>query len=281
MKSYKDVCKKISFDEYLKIPALGSTAIKHYARHPYHVGEIKKTNAMVIGSALHCLVLEPELFEKQFFVSEQPDKRLKAAKDEIQCCADNGVEWISSKDFEKINEMKESIFNKSKFAKKLLCDGIAESSIEFDYKGVNCKARFDYVKRIGSALFCCDLKKISPKSGVLDIDSIESYIGKFGCHIQAALYTYGLKQLLDTDEVYFVNIFVSEPSGNLESECVCSLMPEDSIEVGMSEIDLAVNNIEKYKEKINAEDFISDVQIFSGVINKGMPRIGLPKWYKL
>jgi hypothetical protein len=63
-------------EQYHKLPALGSTMISVLLDnakkfHLIQTGELQiKTRAMIIGSALHKIVLEPEDFESEFIVSD-------------------------------------------------------------------------------------------------------------------------------------------------------------------------------------------------------------------
>lgn len=281
MEKYKEIMKQMAAEEYHAMPEVGSSTVKKYSVAPYAVeNKIAQTDAMKIGSAFHMFILEPELFGSHYVVDDL-DLRRTADKAKIIQYKNASLEVLKPAQMQSISMMKEAIYTKSSYAKRLLSNGVAESVITFEIDGVLCKCRPDYVTKIDDTYFCVDLKKISPKGGVLTKKEIESYIATYGCHIQAAFYTAGIKQALQDDKVVFVNIFVQEPVSGVESNCVCSFMPDSSIEMGDVEVKLGIENIKKYRENLpTAEKFISEQQVFFGDIKSGMPSIGLPSWYK-
>ena len=70
-------------EQYHAHPALGSTNIKEILKNPYKfkMGVKKEqTPAMVMGSAIHCMVLEPHLFDEDYAIAPQYDGRTKEGK---------------------------------------------------------------------------------------------------------------------------------------------------------------------------------------------------------
>jgi exodeoxyribonuclease VIII len=66
--------------------AVSKSWLDRVAQSPYHLWlylnePFKKTDALVIGSAVDCLIFEPEEFDKQFIQGIKADKRSKAGKD--------------------------------------------------------------------------------------------------------------------------------------------------------------------------------------------------------
>jgi len=71
----------------MKRDYLSYSALKAYAKSPNHylmyVGrEFVETPAMVLGSALHCLVLEPQEWSKRYITAPKFDRRTKAGKEQ-------------------------------------------------------------------------------------------------------------------------------------------------------------------------------------------------------
>jgi len=89
-KSYKDGIYNITIAEYHNASAFSRTQLMTFDKSPYHFWyehlsglAIKKepTEAMVIGSAIHTLLLEPELFEQQYAVLPKIDRRTTKGKE--------------------------------------------------------------------------------------------------------------------------------------------------------------------------------------------------------
>jgi len=284
MKKYKEVSKKVPMQEYLKWDSLGSSDIKTYATAPYAVKNKRiETRAMRMGTALHTLLLEPNLFSETYYVGECWDRRLKPTKVEMVLAEDSGRIWLSSREMKKLTVMHDAVMRRSEFAHAMLSDGVAETVFEFKLGDVMGKCRPDYIKKINNTYFCVDVKKIAPKGGILNAHEIELYIANFGCHVQAAYYKLGLQTLLDVppESVEFVNVFVQEPSDEDDmAECVCTIMPDETIAMGEAVIEQAMANIKRYSDLPTAESYIRDEQLFMGTISDGIPMIGLPGWYR-
>ena len=76
----------LSFREYVAIPALNFSTLKHMRRSPAHARELslhpkESTTAQVRGSALHAAVLEPDTFRKRFGYGPEPEDGLSVNKD--------------------------------------------------------------------------------------------------------------------------------------------------------------------------------------------------------
>src|SRR6185369_8534287 len=87
--SYNDGVHNISNEEYHSSNGISRTSLMLLNKSPYHFwyeklsGEFEKkeqTPAMNLGSAFHTLLLEPELFDKEFAVMAKVDKRTKDGK---------------------------------------------------------------------------------------------------------------------------------------------------------------------------------------------------------
>ena len=117
-----------------------------------HRSEITTTDAMVMGSAFHKLVLEPDGFTAEFAVCPTVDRRTKAGKDAWAAFqADAGektvlMEWM----FNQVSDMAEAVITHP-LANFLTTDGEIETSIYYkdDLTGIECKVRPDIIKRVG------------------------------------------------------------------------------------------------------------------------------------
>lgn len=85
--SEKTIVKNLDFAEYrAKLDYISVSELKsfidspfsYYKRYIQGIRDNKKSSAMTFGSLVHCLVLEPDLFDKEYLVTEvRKDKRSK------------------------------------------------------------------------------------------------------------------------------------------------------------------------------------------------------------
>lgn len=185
-----------TFAEYLAIGAINWSSLKLYAKSPAHYRENadnprEQTVAMVLGSAVHCLCLEPMLFEQQYAVAPEVDRRTKAGKEQ----------WAS---FEAEHRSK-NILTAEQSA---LAHGIAASVLdgktgnllglcdereitltwEDPITGLQCKARLDAVDMVNG--LAVDIKTTEDASPQSFSRTVYNYL----YHGQAAFYLEGLRQ---------------------------------------------------------------------------------------
>lgn len=152
----------MSFERYLMHPALSSHQAMEYmscpARYLYNLQNPKPaTPAMIIGRAVHTGFLEPELFDSQFVVAPDIDRRSNGNKkiwEEFEASLKPGQQALKSKDMELVRKMVTAL-NNSK-AKQDIEGCKKEVSIFFEYLGVDCKARLDALDLVGNIFY--DLK---------------------------------------------------------------------------------------------------------------------------
>ena len=203
-----------------------SGGIKNY--DAYLRGELKTySKAFDIGSAFHCLILEPEFFHERFFVLEDTDICIKASgenwkennkkptmttvykkwyKEEIQPIIDEGVFTVISQDDMILLETMQSKLMAIPEIKSLLkaCDEF-EGIYSNEINGIKTKCKVDGLKYDD---FMIDLKTTG--SSVKDFLS-SSY--KYGYDQQAAFYTdtVGVKNfvfiVIEKNYPYNVGIF--------------------------------------------------------------------------
>jgi hypothetical protein len=73
----------------MKRDYLSYSALKAFAKSPNHYlqyvnREFVETPAMVLGSALHCAVLEPNEYGKRYTIAPKFDRRTKAGKEQAE-----------------------------------------------------------------------------------------------------------------------------------------------------------------------------------------------------
>lgn len=199
----------MSNEAYHAYDAIGSTTLKKIAdKSVLHAleSEFKQTDAMALGSAFHCLILEPEAFDAQFVVAPGVDRRTKAGKEQwAQFVAQSeGKTVMTEEQFETVEGMTKSL-KSHKLAMKMLNGGESEYSYFGTDQDTNLKlkCRPDYVNN--SVLI--DLKTTIDASP----DGFLRELLKYNYHLQAAFYidVFNLAQgpnELPTESFYFIAV---------------------------------------------------------------------------
>jgi len=180
-----------------------ASVLKKIKRSPLHwkEEERKETDAFSFGSAYHCFMLEPEKFEKEFFVFDEKEifeilrgegaKNVRATKAykewyENQMITAGSKTMLSAYDMEVIHKM-EARIKRHPFAYSLIRKGVAELShmveIENKFGKFKTKIRPDYLK-IEKGV-CVDLKTTTDAS----VKGFTRSAVEYDYHIQAALYS--------------------------------------------------------------------------------------------
>lgn len=201
-------------NEYHASYGISKSGLDNIDRSPKHYQWRKnnpqeQTDAMLIGSALHTLVLEPEKFNVEYAIALNVDRRTKEGKAEYATfIADNaGKEFISQKDYDNCAKMKEAVYSHPA-AQKLLTGGKAEQSffwIDQNFR-VLCKCRPDYLKDMGDYYIAVDIKttdNASPKEWFKS-----AY--KYRYHVQSAFYIDGIESVTNKPVKSFAFIVVEK-----------------------------------------------------------------------
>lgn len=159
-----------------------------------------------IGSMIHCLILEPENFDKEFAVAPKVDLRTTKGK---KVWADfvaehDGKIIIKSDDYENCSALAKSVLA-NEYVQKLLEGGVSEVSMfrEMEFDGVMYKGKCRPDRYIPDRRTIVDVKSCvdaSPKAFARDI-------AKFGYHIQAPWY----KELSNVDTFIFLAVEKTAP----------------------------------------------------------------------
>lgn len=198
----------ISMADYHNGPGVSSSGIKQLLRSPLHYAkraEFQQTPALLIGSAAHVRILEPELYPSQYAVWDGPDKRTKAGKDAWAAFQEehDGKEILTADQSAQVEAMAEAVFAHP--AAKLLTDGAREQSVYWRDKdsGVLCKCRPDYLRADGTII---DLKTaISAER-----DAFQRAAFNFGYHTSGDFYLEGVREVLGVADAPFVFLVVEK-----------------------------------------------------------------------
>ena len=192
----------LSGEEYHKEPGLSASGLRLLDKSPLHYKAAPRadTEALRFGTAVHCAVLEPERFEREYTrAPEGIDRRTKegrAAWSEFEA-ASEGKTVLKPEDHKALLGVAEAV-HAHPLAGKLLTGGAAEQSLFWNervyYGGrwadILCKCRPDYVKPLLDGPVIVDLKT-TRDAGAAKFQ--RSAYWDFGYHIQAAHYLRGFE----------------------------------------------------------------------------------------
>ncbi len=188
------VYPELSNREYHNAPGISKSGLDLIAKcpslykHRYIDGNHPDpTPAMLVGSLVHKLALEPDLFDQEFAVAPEISRRTKAGKIEWEAFveANKGKKIVSHDDFRKAREMAEAVLIHP-VAGGILKDGMAEISMFHRLgegageEGTLVKVRPDWIVEDVIA----DIKTTTDASATAFSRSCYN----FGYHMQAALY---------------------------------------------------------------------------------------------
>lgn len=181
---------------------------------PYHLhmvrehGPVKSRRPapqLVLGSATHCLVLEPSTFEQRYCHDLDENRNSRVYREFAQECANAGLTPLSDDDRERVFGMRDALHANPQIADAL--SGIQpEVSAWFidPASGVLCKMRADGVRptRHGKGALLIDLKTTSDASP----DAFSRSIHQYGYHTQCDWYVNGfaLAANLQCDGMLFI-----------------------------------------------------------------------------
>ncbi len=158
--------------------------------------------SMIVGSALHCMVLTPHLYSSNFAIAPECNKRTNEGKAAWhKFLSDNAdKEVLSGDDEETAKRMAESILMHPD-ASEMLTNGKPEVSLFWidDKTGLKCKGKTDWLRNEG-VIF--DIKK-SPDASFF---YFQKKIPEYRYHVQAAYYLDGYHRITGkcANEFYFI-----------------------------------------------------------------------------
>lgn len=203
----------------------------HYAYAPPH----EPSRAMVIGSAIHAAILEPELFaEKYMLLRDVTDRRSSVYKQAIKAHPADLV--ITGKEADLVAGMQESALFNPAINELLALHGLSEVTafVLCPDTGVLLRSRFDYLTETGVIV---DLKKTQD----IRYDQFARSVGRYRYHVQDALYSC-VYSLLTGDVPRFVFACIEEQSPH------ASKLYELDDEAKMIGLRLARRNIATYAQ---------------------------------
>ena len=172
----------------------------------------EKLQALDMGTALHCLLLEPDEFKNRFIVAPEFNRRTTAGKEAeaefLANCADLGKTIMSAEEGRKLNLMRDSVMAHPDARWLLEQPGSSELSIYWtdDETGEQCRCRPD--RLLSNYPFIVDVKKVD------DMARFERHVEEFRYHVQNAMYSDGhAKQFAEAPEFIFLAVSSSVECG--------------------------------------------------------------------
>jgi hypothetical protein len=213
--------------DYHRSAGISASGLKLISKTPYHFYSRYltgmphvQTDAMMIGSAAHTKILEPDKFDDEYAIYSGTMRRGKGwekFKDESE-----GKNILLRKDYDAIAGMRDAVFG-NRAASFLLKSGVVESSHFWidQSTGVLCKCRPDYLRED----VVIDLKTTEDASP----GGFSRSVANYSYHNQAAYYLDGVEQTSGTTIGQFIFICVERKPPHLVA--IYTLSPQD-VELG-------------------------------------------------
>lgn len=243
----------IPFAEYLTWDAISNSRINLARRSLLHFREaapVEQTDALKLGSFVHCGVLEPEAVALRYIVmpafENYPDNKTRDGKQSRSV----STEWYKAKvdEFRRVNADKEpiepatyktllginrAIARNARASKWLSEPGDTEVAIVWtdEETGLRCKARLDFKRR--------DEPDVTDLKTSRDAQGFSKAIATYGYHRQGAHYLAGVESCYGTARDF--NIIAVEPTPPYGVRS--APLSEDAIETGRSEVRQALRAI--------------------------------------
>jgi hypothetical protein len=175
--------------EYRALPAVNFSTLKYMAKSPLHYKHALEnpspvTDAMSIGTAEHCMVLEPSQFPPRYTV--WTGGRRAGKEWDAFCLANEGKTIIKSDEYDRCVAMRDAVRAHPAAGPILASGGESEKVVLWKdpETGLDCKARIDWL--CGSVV---DLKTTADG----DPRRFASLAARYRYHAQLAWYRWGVE----------------------------------------------------------------------------------------
>lgn len=221
---------KLSNAEYHALDYVSKSHLDLVDKSPFHYWDRyinpdrvipEPTKQMIIGSAFHSLVLEPDVFETEFMVEavdapKRPTATQRNAKKPSNQTLDAIAFWesfdnkakgktiLSLEDIERLTIMKQRIVEHPAASTILNLSGVAEQSYQWkdEKTGELCKSRPDFHTDDGTLIV--DLKTTSDASEL----GFQKSVHNFRYHVQAGFY---LRSIKEAQQFVFIAVETKPP----------------------------------------------------------------------
>ncbi|KLU14305.1 MULTISPECIES: PD-(D/E)XK nuclease-like domain-containing protein [Xenorhabdus] len=221
----------------------------------------EKKSALDMGTALHCLLLEPDEFDNRFIKAPQFNRRTNSGKEEekefLEECKKTGKIVMDYEQHRKLQLMRDSVMAHPGGRRLLEHDGVCEASIYWNdaETGELCRIRPD--KLIPDNDIIVDVKKVS------DISRFPTHIEEYRYHVQDAMYGEGYRQYTGTIPIF------------------CFLAVSESIDCGKYPVRLFV--LDQYDREVGFDLFRKNLNTYhecrvKGNFGLGFEVVQRPEW---
>jgi len=225
----------------------------------------ESTESMLLGHAVHCLVLEPESFDSRYAIApEGIDRRTKIGKEtwELFCTLSQGKEVLKQDVAIQARKCAAALFGHQVVAQAYVASGVksafTEHRIDFNFCDVDMRCKLDRILvDTGLILDIKTTRDVRP-------DSFKYSCRDFGYVRQAALYCEAAKQKYGRD---FRFIFACVATSSPYSIALYELSDVD-LQSGLAEAETLLT---EYKARYEANDWLP-------VYSKGINRLEVPKY---
>ena len=185
-----------------------SLSINHFLNYKQNPKE--PTPAMIFGSLVHCLALEPHNYSNEFCIAPKVDRRLKESKIEVLNENDFeiwkslnlGKKYISQEQLEHANILVDVLKSNERYKQIQISD--FEKEIYFTQYDVECRSKLDIIENSTHTIY--DLKTIDNISDF----GIRKSIRNRHYYRQAQFYLNAMNDL--ENKWHFVFIFIEKES---------------------------------------------------------------------
>ncbi|QDP54254.1 MAG: putative exodeoxyribonuclease 8 [Prokaryotic dsDNA virus sp.] len=193
-----------SNEKYHSSPGISASGLKAiYKKSVYHFLNQKpfETSSMALGTAVHCAMLEPEMYHKEFHIMPKIDRRTKQGKEqfEIEQKKAKNKKLVSFDDHQKITKILEN-FKNHELAQKY-CQGQIELSHYGKLENLDVRVRPDCLNRVEG--FISDVKTCQDNSP----NAFKRDVYKYAYHLQAAFYM----DMCNIDKFKFIAVETNFP----------------------------------------------------------------------
>lgn len=213
--TFADGIHDISNNDYHNSNGISRSQLMLLDKSPFHFwyevlsGEAKKkepTPAMNIGSAFHTMLLEPELFDSEYAIMPDINRRTKEGKEQYQQFLDDsqGKAILTQEQHEKVTQMAFCV-KRHEIVTTLLDEAVFEKSIYWtdNDTGIQFKARPD----IWSAKMIVDLKTTADASPY----KLQRSALDYGYYLQAGMFFEGCKAIGKPFDMFVILAAEKEP----------------------------------------------------------------------
>jgi exodeoxyribonuclease VIII len=251
------VLRNHSWENYLKTPGVNISKLKRLQVSPLHylAGETKDTKSMGFGRAVHCAVLEPMRFVREY-VEFRGDRRGKGWK---QFKEANGKKTILTEEEATRCACAWQAVRSSKEAGQVLRPGHAEVTIlwEDEDTGLECKGRLDWLTFDDLIVDLKTANRVGPAD-------FQRQSASLGYHLQFAFYLDGLRSAGVEPKGFAVVAVESSPPWDV----VVYQVPEETLAQGRGQ----------YKELLWTLKRCQDSKSWPGQGGGQVQELDLPAW---